>query len=147
LFYATYIGGTGDDRANSIAVDSTGAVYLTGFTTSTNFPVRNAIQAASRGGKDAFALKLNPSGNALVYSTYLGGGGSDTGTGIALDAAGNAYVTGDTTSTNFPATTLQQAGSGGQDAFVTKLNTTGTAIVYSTYLGGNSDDHASAIAV
>src|SRR5439155_24484939 len=103
LFYATYIGGSADDRANAIAIDSAGAVYLTGFTTSSNFPLRNALQTSSRGGKEAFVLKLNPQGNALVYSTYLGGSGSDTGNGIAVDSAGNAYVTGDTTSTNFPA--------------------------------------------
>jgi hypothetical protein len=147
LFFATYIGGSSDDRANAMAVDSTGAVYLTGFTTSTNFPVKNAIQAASRGGKDAFVLKLNPAGNALVYSTYLGGGSSDCGYGIALDANGNVYVTGDTTSTNFPASALQLASGGGQDAFVAKLNPSGSALVYSTYLGGNSDEHASSIAV
>src|SRR5262249_35738374 len=83
----------------------------------------------------------------LVYSTYLGGGSSDVGNGIAVDSAGNVYVAGDTTSTNFTANALQQTSGGGQDAFVAKINAAGTALVYSTYLGGNSDDHAAAVAV
>ena len=146
VVYATYIGGSGDDRANALAVDSSGSVYVTGSTTSTNFPLRNAAQAKSAGGKDAFVLKLNSQGNALVYGTYLGGSSTDAANGLALDNSGNAYVAGDTTSINFPATGLQRSNHGGQDAFTVKLTAAG-AVAYSTFLGGESDDHAAAIAV
>jgi hypothetical protein len=147
LISCTYIGGRGDDRAYAIAVDASGLVYLTGSTTSTNFPTRGAIQSRLTGAKNAFVLKLNALGNALVFSTYLGGNGSDTGYGIALDAAGDVYVTGDTTSTAFPATALQKSNNGSQDAFLSRLAANGSALVFSTYLGGENDDHGAAIAV
>ena len=147
LVYATYLGGRGDDRAFGIAVDSTGAAYITGWTQSSNFPVRNALQASLTGSQNAFLVKLTPAGNGLVYSTYLGGNGKDSGNGIAIDSAGNAYVVGDTTSTNFPVSGFQKAYQGGQDAFVAKLNATGSSLVYSTYLGGGNFDHGAAIAV
>src|SRR5580658_2409149 len=147
LVYCTYLGGTGADRAFGIAVDSTGAAYVTGSTQSANFPVRNALQASLAGGKNAFVVKLTPTGNGLAYSTYLGGNGSDAGNGIAVDSSGNAYITGDTTSTNFPATAYQKTYRGSQDAFVSKLNAAGSALTYSTYLGGGSIDHGAAIAV
>jgi len=145
--YCTYIGGRGDDRALAIAVDAAGSAYLTGFTNSTNFPLANALQNQLKGAKNAFVLKLNPAGNTLVYSTYLGGSGSDTANGIAVDASGNAYLTGDTTSVNFPATAFQKSNHGAQDAFVSKISADGSHLVYSTYLGGSSDDHGAAIAV
>jgi hypothetical protein len=147
LIYCTYLGGRGDDRAFGIAVDATGAAYVTGSTQSTNFPVRNALQANLAGGKNAFVAKLTPTGNGLAYSTYLGGNGSDAGNGIAVDSSGNAYITGDTTSSNFPANTYQTTYHGSQDAFVSKLNAAGSALTYSTYLGGGSIDHGAAIAV
>ncbi len=147
LIYCTYFGGRGDDRAFGIAIDATGAAYVTGSTQSTNFPVRNALQANLAGGKNAFVVKLTTTGNGLAYSTYLGGNGSDAGNAIAVDSSGNAYITGDTTSTNFPATAYQKTYHGSQDAFVSKLNAAGSALTYSTYLGGGSIDHGAAIAV
>ncbi len=144
LVYSTYVGGSGEDFGNGIAVDSSGNAYATGNTASTNFPTKNPLQAASGGGTDAFVAKLDPTGSALVYSTFLGGSGSDSGNGIGVDSAGNAYVTGSTTSPNFPTANPFQAtcGSctGGQgNAFVAKLNAAGSALVYSTYLGGSGN--------
>ena len=122
---------------------------MTGFTGSTNFPTASPFLAALGGRSDAFVTKLNATGSALVYSTYLGGNDDDYGSGIAVDSAGNAYVAGSAGSTNFPTTSSFQAASGGgvNDAFVTKLNATGSALAYSTYLGGNSYDSAYGIAV
>jgi hypothetical protein len=140
LVYSTYLGGTGADQGWSVAVDSAGQAFLAGFTTSTNFPTANAIQAANGGFQDAFVAKLNAAGTALVYSTYLGGSSTEQARGIAIDSAGNAYVTGFTGSTNFPTANAFQAAQGAgnsQDIFVAKLNASGTALVYSTYLGGD----------
>jgi uncharacterized repeat protein (TIGR01451 family) len=121
---------------------------VTGLTSSTNFPTKNPFQGANAGGQDAFVTKLSPTGSALVYSTYLGGSGQDFGHGIALDSALSTYVTGGTTSTNFPTKNpFQGANAGGQDAFVTKLSPTGSALVYSTYLGGSGYDQAFGIAL
>ena len=123
MIYSTYLGGSGDDNGHRITVDSANNVYVTGDTTSTNFPTKNAIQSASGGGKDAFVTSINSSGSALVDSTYLGGSGDDYGSGIAVDASGAVYVAGSSASTNFPtATPLQAANGGGDfDVFVTKL--------------------------
>jgi beta-propeller repeat-containing protein len=148
LVYSTYLGGIGEDHANSIAVDSTGSVYVAGYTYSTDFPTANAIQAARAGDRDAFVTKVNAAGSALVYSTYLGGSDMDYANGIAVDSAGSAYVTGATFSTNFPTANAMQNILGGQsDAFVTKLNAAGSALVYSTYLGGNGYDIGTGIAL
>jgi YVTN family beta-propeller protein len=153
LVYSTYIGGSVDDGANGLAVDSSGNAYVVGYTQSTNFPgaSSSSIQATYGGGSgDGFVLELNATGNALVYSSYLGGAGSDVATAIALDSSGNAYVVGETQSANFPGVTsssMQAANAGGGDAFVTKINPGGTAIVYSTYLGGAGSDTAYAVAV
>ena len=153
LVYSTYLGGSGGDQGLHIAVDSAGNAYIVGVTNSTNFPTANPIQAVNAGGGgfgDAFVTKLNAAGSAFVYSTYLGGNASDQGRGIAVDSAGNAYVTGVTNSTNFPTANALQAtkGSNGDDAFVTKLNASGTALVYSTYLGGgDSAEFGQAITV
>jgi len=147
LVYATYIGGNSDDRASAIAVDSTGQAYVTGSTASTNFPLAAPIRFSLGGGRDAFALKLNAAGNALVYSTYLGGSGWDQGTAIAIDTSGNAYIAGDTQSTDFPTLKAAQAAFGGQtDAFAAKLSSSG-ALLLSTYLGGSASEHAGGIAV
>ena len=147
LVYATYIGGNSDDRAAAIAVDSSGEAYVTGSTASSNFPLASAQDSSLGGGRDAFALKLNASGSALLYSTYLGGSGWDQGTGIALDASGNAYIAGDTQSTDFPLLAAAQSHfGGGTDSFVTKLSSAG-AIVFSTYLGGSGVEHAGGIAI
>jgi hypothetical protein len=150
--YSTYLGGTtGDDAGRGIAVDATGSAYVTGFTASTDFPTTAAaFQTTSGGVLDAFVVKLNPAGSALVYGTYLGGTGSDVGLGIAIDSGGKAYVTGGTFSPDFPVTVgaFQTALAGGRDAFVTSLNALGTAPpVYSTYLGGPGTDVGNAIAV
>jgi len=148
LVYSTYLGGSGDDDGGGIAVDSSGNAYVTGNTNSANFPTASPFQAAPGGGFDAFVSKLNPTGSALVYSTYLGGNGGDFGSGIAVDSSGNAYVAGATASTNFPtASPFQAALGGGFDAFVTKLNAAGSALVFSTYLGGSAGDGGSAIAL
>ena len=140
LVYSTYLGGSGKDAGYAVAVDSSGNAYLTGATTSSNFPTANAIQAAKASFTDAYVMKLNAAGSALVYSTYLGGNNTDAGQGIAVDPAGNAYVVGYTYATNFPtANAVQPARGGSQDAFVTKYNADGTAYLYSTYLGGSGN--------
>jgi Beta-propeller repeat len=150
LVYSTYLGGSGYDGANGIAVDASGNAYLTGQTWSPDFPTTvGAFQTTYGGGGDAFISKLNAAGSDLAYSTYLGGGDADAGSGIAIDASGKAYVTGATSSSNFPTTpgAFQTTYGGNGDAFVTKLNATGSALPYSTYLGGSGGDGASGIAV
>lgn len=145
MSYSTYLGGGSGDQGNSIAADSAGNAYVTGSTASINFPTQNPFQTANTGSV-AFVTKLNAAGSALVYSTYLGGSGGDQGNGIAVDSAGNAYVTGSTGSTNFPTQNpLQPLNGGGGDAFVTKLNATGSALMYSTYLGGSGGDQGNSI--
>ena len=167
LSYSTFLGDSGGDFANGIAVDSSGSAYVTGETASADFPVVNPLQGscancslASDTGIDAFVSKLSPDGSALVYSTFLGGNGGDSGTAVAVDAAGNAYVTGATTSTNFPVTpgafqtTLPASTCGIESApqpcehiFVAKLNADGSSLDYSTYLGGNGPDFVYGVAV
>ena len=147
LLYATYIGGRGDDRAAGIAVDSSGQIYIAGSTASTDFPLVSSVRPALGGSRDAFAVKLNSIGNLMVYSSYLGGSGFDAATAIAVDAAGNAYIAGDTQSTDFPLLNpVQSAFGGATDVFVTRLTPAG-AISFSTYLGGNNDEHAGGVAV
>ncbi|MFQ5695334.1 MAG: SBBP repeat-containing protein, partial [Terriglobia bacterium] len=160
LNYATYLGGAGDDEGNAIAVDSLGNAHITGSTLSSNFPITAGALDIScgsdslcGGGADAFVTKLNAAGSMTLYSTYLGGAGTDEGLGIAVDAAGNAYVTGNTRSTDFPTANAFQdvcktvpPGSC-RDAFVTKLNGAGNALVYSTYLGGSADLNETGFAI
>ncbi len=147
LIYCTYLGGRSDDRAFGIAVDSSGDAYVTGWTGSGAFPVVSPVQSTNAGGKDAFVAKLNPAGNTLIYSTYLGGGSTDSGAGIAVDASGNAYVAGYSYSSNFPTMSAYQSSNKGvENAFVAKLNSSGN-LIYSTYLGGNGSDNAAAVAV
>jgi hypothetical protein len=151
LVYSTYLGGSGLDEAFGISVDTSGNAYVTGKTASTDFPTVNAFQPAYGGGNaDAFVAKLNPAGSALVYSTYLGGSGSEGNLSrIAIDSSGNAYIVGSTDSTNFPtANAIQSARAGpGDNAFITKLNAVGKGLIYSTYLGGNSLNLGFGIAV
>jgi hypothetical protein len=152
LVYSTYLGGSGGDQGNGIAVDASGNAYVTGAAASSDFPTVNPIQATFAGGcceGDAFVAKLNAAGSALVYSTYLGGSGFDDGLDIAVDASGNAYVRGRTASSNFPTVNPIQAtfAGGFDDAFVTKLNAAGSALVYSTYLGGSGNEGFGGIAV
>ena len=147
LVYCTYLGGWGDDRGYGIAVDATGAAYVAGSTTSPSFPVKYAMQSKLLGSRNAFLAKLSPAGNSLTFSTFLGGSGSDVANGIALDSSGSAYLVGDTTSSNFPATGWQKTNRGSQDAFVAKFSTDGSRLIYSTFLGGSGTDHGAAIAV
>ncbi len=154
LVYSTYLGGSNAELAVAIVIDSSGSAYVTGYTESNNFPTAQPWQANFGGGThDGFVTKINAAGSALVYSTYLGGSGDDYGNGIAVDGLGNAYVTGSTTSTNFPTANPLQASNHGAagnpqgNAFVTKINPTGSALVYSTYLGGSYGDAGFVIAV
>jgi len=142
----------GADAGTGVAVDSAGNAYVTGYTSSPNFPTANALQPTFGGGfgtVDAFVAKLNATGSALVYSTFLGGSSSDVAYGIAVDSAGNAYATGYTRSSNFPTVNAFQPtpSSSNQTAFVAKLNATGSALVYSTFLGGGGQEQGAGIAV
>ncbi len=173
LIYLTYLGGSADDAGLGIAIDSSGNAYVTGFTNSTNFPTtagafRTTFQGSGGNtlepGGDAFVTKLNATGTALLYSTYLGGSRDEWGIAIAVDNAGNAYVGGVTLSTNFPVTQGAFQGSlkggagnpefdpsgplfNGGDAFIAKLNSTGSSLLFATYLGGSKDDILTSIAV
>ena len=151
LVYSSFLGGSDFEQAQAIAIDTTGSAYVTGFTGSTNFPIvpnPGAAQPSYGGGYDAFVTKVNPTGTSFLYSTYLGGSAFDEGYGIAVDSAGDAYVAGTTASTNFPTTPgAFQTVPMSQDAFVTKLNPTGTTMLYSTRLGGNGGEQAFAIAI
>jgi len=148
LIYSTFLGGSGVDQGIAIAVDGTGTAYVTGYTSSTNFPTKFPRQAKLAGVTDVFVSAIRPDGSSLVYSTYLGGKGTDRGQGIAVDALGRTFITGYTLSTNFPTTNAFQSHlAGGQDAFVTVLDATGTNLVWSTYLGGTADDRGSRIAL
>ena len=154
LVYSTYLGSRGDDFSTGIAVDATGSAYVTGYTHGGSGFLGTAgslIQSTSDGSYDAFVTKINAAGTALVYSTYLGGSGTDVAHGIAVDAGGNAYVTGstDTPGSGFPGTAsslIEPINSSG-NAFVTKLNPAGTALVYSTYLGSSAFADGRGIAV
>ena len=152
LVYSTYLGGFDIDDGLAITVDTAGSAYVAGETLSTNFPTTSgAFSRVLSGSANAFVTKLNPTGSALVYSTYLGGSQVDFAERIALskDGSNQAYVVGTTSSPNFPATpgAFDTTANGGFDAFVTRLNTSGSALVYSTYLGGSGSDGASGIAV
>lgn len=147
LVYSSYLGGTGEDRGAGIAVDSSGSIYITGFTTSPNFAARNPQQSTLSGACDAFVTKLTADGSDLLYSTFLGGSHLDFGSGLAVDNKGNAYITGNTSSPNFPLKNPQQPVRGGSsDAFVAKFTTNGV-LVYSSYLGGSDTTQATSIAV
>jgi hypothetical protein len=145
LVYSTYLGGSGFDVGNAIAVDSGGCAYVTGYTYSGDFPQRTSGTATA----DVFVAKLNAPGNGLVYVTFLASSaGDEEGNGIAVDFEGNALVTGFTNSKTFPVTNAFQATmKGASDAFVAKINTAGNALVYSSFLGGDYEDAGHAIAV
>ena len=141
LLYATFLGGGGYDGGSAIAVDAAGAAYVTGVTRSTDFPTTpGAFDTSHDGNLDVFVTKLNAAGSGLAYATFLGGSDWDVGSGIAVDAAGAAYVTGSTWSPDFPTTpgAFDTSYNGGySDVFVTKLNADGSDLVYSTFLGGS----------
>ncbi len=151
LLYSTFLGGGDQDLGAGIAVDAAGNAYVTGRTLG-DFPTTvGAFQPNSNDDQDAFVTKLNSTGSALLYSTYLSGDHRDRGTGIAVDSSGNAYVSGETQSPDFPTTSgafdTTQNGNRDWDAFVTKLNPAGSALLYSTYLGGTYDDRGTGIVV
>jgi hypothetical protein len=154
LIYSTFLGGSGGtvwpgtDYAEAIAADANGNAYITGQTFSDNFPSKNPLQASRHGVADCFITKINAAGTAIVYSTFLGGKGSESAQSIAVDANGNAYVAGITGSTDFPVkNAFQSTLKSDPDAFVAKLNASGNTLVYSTYLGGSRVDRAWGIAV
>jgi hypothetical protein len=160
VLYSTYLGGsTGKERGNSIAVDAYGSAYVAGVTASGDFPTQNALQAkpgrascvpAPDGSpcNDAFVTKINPSGTGLLWSTFLGGSADDIASKIALDAQGNVIVTGSTQSTDFPVVKpLQARNAGGWDGFVSKIDSAGQQLLYSTYLGGSGDDFIAGVAL
>jgi YD repeat-containing protein len=150
LSYSTYLGGSGSDAGSAIAVDPGDSAYVTGVTTSSNFPTTpGALQTGPQGGKDGFVTKFQAAVATPVYSTYLGGSGDDRGAAIAVDAQGFAWVAGMTASTNFPTTSgaAQTSSGGGNDAFISRLNQGGTALSYSSYLGGTGDDRAQGLAL
>jgi len=142
LVFSTYLGGSGMDDAEGVALDGSGNVYVTGSTASANFPTAQALDSTYNGTMDAYVTKLNSGGTAWVYSTFLGGSGFDAGASVAVDGSGSAYVAGETSSTNFPTQNpYQSSNNGGQDVFVAKLNSTGSALSYSTFLGGSGGDY------
>jgi len=151
LAMSSYYGGSGNDEANGVAVDSVGAVYITGFTVSSSLygvsPL--SLQAVPSGGEEGFVAKFNIASGTLGYSTFLGGIGNDRGQDLVVDTAGNAYIAGSTRSSNFPIAggPVQSTIGGNQDVFVANLNSNGSALLYSTYLGGAGDDFASGIAI
>jgi len=149
LAYSTYLGGTQVENAERIVVDAGGSAYVMGSTSSIDFPVTaGAFDTTGNGGFDVFVAKINAAGSALLYSTYLGGSGSDSGGGLAIDSAGNAYVCGGTASLDFPTTPgAFDRLSNGSKAFVTKLNATGSGVIFSTLLGGSGGDGAAGIAL
>ncbi|MFX0091418.1 MAG: SBBP repeat-containing protein [Candidatus Hodarchaeota archaeon] len=153
LIFSTYFGGSESEGysgygytkfPNAIMVDAEGNSFITGYTESSDFPTLNAYQTSHGGGKDVFVAKLNATGNGLVFSTYFGGSNDDYGYDLTIDATGNIYITGETGSSDFPVTSnaYQSIYGGYGDAFITKLDATGTGLMFSTYLGGNASDGA-----
>jgi Beta-propeller repeat len=151
LVYSTFAGGSGADLGQGIAVDSSGYAYVVGNTSSSDFPTTNgAFQTGYAGGSsDIFVLAYSPNGRNLLFSTFLGSHGTDEGNGIALDGADNAYIVGETDSNQYPVTgdAVQLTRFGGFDAVVSVLDPTGSQLLYSTFLGGSSDDFGYAIAL
>jgi len=148
--YSSFLGGGSVDRANGIAVDGNGYAYVTGSTTTSNFPVTaGAYDTSYNSLGDVFVAKFNYPGTGLVYSTFIGGSAEDCADGIVVDSGGKATVTGRTGSTNFPTTSgaFDRTHGGGNDIFVTTLNAAGSALVYSTFLGGSADDEGTGVAV
>jgi RHS repeat-associated protein len=156
LSYSTYLGGSSGDYGHGIAVDAAGNMYIAGFTRSMDFPTQNPFQNSNHGDADIFVAKLNSQGSALLYSSYIGGGGYDQAFDIAVDSSGNAYLIGNTNSRDLPTTpgsfqpSFGGGGSGfnaGDDGFVIKVSSTGSSLVYSSYLGGRGNDSPQAIAL
>jgi hypothetical protein len=149
LIYSTLLGGSSVDEATAVTVDGAGNAYVTGQTLSNDFPTTSsAMQPALGGGYDAIVSEVNPGGDGLMFSTYLGGGGTEDGTGIALDGLGNVYVTGETGSGDFPISPGAYSATlrGQTDAFITKFDTSWVRL-YSSYLGGGANEDARSVAV
>lgn len=149
LIYSTFLGGSGFDGASDIEIDAAGNAYVTG-TAQAGFPTTpGAFQTTFNGVNDAFVTKLNATGTALIYSTFVGGSGNEGSNGLTINEAGNAYITGFTASANFPTTpgAFQTTKAAGEDVFVTEVNTSGSALVYSTYLGGDGNEFSTRIAL
>ena len=145
LLWSTYLGGRGQDAAFGVALGPDGAVYVTGYVESPDFPTVKPLQARNAGGTDAFVVKLNPAGTTVEYATYVGGANADSGSGIAVDKTGAAYVVGATGSANFPVTKAIQATLArpdDQDGFALKIDPSGSSLLWSTFIGGSGDDHA-----
>jgi len=148
LVFSTYLGGDSNDIGNAVAYDSNGAAYVTGYTSSENFPTRNALDPLLSGKVDAFVVKINTVDKSLMFSTFLGGESEDSGCDIEHDTEGSVYLTGYTYSEDFPSKNSQFGTlSGDRDAFVTKIDPDGSSILYSTFLGGDSNDFGRSIAV
>jgi hypothetical protein len=149
LTYSTYLGGSSGDLVTGIALDGSNNAYVTGITVSTDFPkTTGAFQTSQAGADDGFVTAIKADGSALIYSTFLGGSGTDDALGIAVDSAGEAYVTGNTDSSNFPTASAAQATlKGAKDVFITKLKADGSGLVFSTYFGGTLDDSGTGIAL
>ena len=150
ILYTAHIGGTGMSlgQCYAIAVDSNQNAYITGYTTASDFPTKNPFQSSLKASQNAFVTKLSMDGASLVYSTYLGGSSGESGTGIAVNSAGNAYVTGETGSSDFPIVTpFQGTNHGGGDAFVTEMSADGASLVLSTFLGGSGTELSGHIAL
>jgi hypothetical protein len=150
LLFSTYLGGAVEDRANDLVVDREGNLFIVGQCESSDFPTKDAYDPGLAGSSDAYIAKLSPDGSTLLFSTFLGGWGYEYGRAIALDSAGNILVTGETRSSDFPtknAVDGQKTGTQfSEDIFITKLNPTGSALVFSTYLGGYDEDFSGGIA-
>ncbi|MFZ0816457.1 MAG: choice-of-anchor D domain-containing protein [Candidatus Sulfotelmatobacter sp.] len=147
LLYGTYLGGTGSDQPSGIVVDSTGSVYIAGYTDSADFSL-TTFGSPAASSNHVFVTKLDPTGSSLVYADYLGGNSDDYAIGLALDSSNNVYVTGSTTSTNFPTVNpYQSAALGPYTGFVSKISADGSTLVYSTYLGGSGFDEPASVAV
>ncbi len=150
ILYSTYFGGSGSDVVSKIELDDSGSIYITGWTSSSDFPTQNAYQSSKAGSNDFYVLKLVPDGSAIVFSTYVGGSASDLGyegTGT-IDSSGNVYVSGRTHSTDFPIVNgYDSSQNGGSDCVVFKLASNGASLVFSTYIGGTGDDQIEGIAV
>ena len=156
LYYSTYLGGSGGDAGNAITLDTLGDAFVTGSTASTNFPKATApggsgppYQGSYGGDTDAFVTEVRHDGQALIFSTYLGGNNYDVGQGIAIDSSANVYVVGSTASANFPTTSsaFQPTYGGNTDAFVSKLDPSGSKLLFSSFLGGSDIDYGLAIAL
>jgi hypothetical protein len=151
LMYSTYLGGSNEDRAESIAIDGSNRAYVTGNTSSSSIGAKNAYDSSYNGSGDVFVTKLDPAAttgpNTVLYHTYLGGSSGEFGRGIAVDSGGNPYVTGWTSSSLFPTASAFQTYRGVSDAFITTFNTTGKVLRYSTFLGGSDSDYGMDIAV